>query len=392
MEYAYLKNKIVSVKKELAENKSFCELYENVNPEELRIVFSSIHFKYIELYKLMNTILPTDTSEGHFWAEESRELMELNEICLSLLKTLKDSNTGYQMDSYYLETINDTKSFLAKYGGSTIPIGMKKIELYYTIPIFKFTQNINKGNNYIDTSTIKLIGEGSYAKVLKYKDKFYDKYFAIKRANKNLNQTELKRFYNEFEIMKRINSPYIVEVYKFFEENNEYIMEYLDYSLYDYIKNNNNTINIAERKILGLQFLKAMEHVHNLNLFHRDLAPTNILLKKYTSLHILKLADFGLVKLENSNLTAINTEFKGKFNDPSLELEGFNNYKFEHEVYSIIKVLFFILTGKVNVSKCENQAILNFIKKGLDSKIQNRYASLDEILVAYKKICDFHYT
>jgi serine/threonine protein kinase len=38
-------------------------------------------------------------------------------------------------------------------------------------------------HNFIE---LKLIGEGSYAKVFKYIDDYYKKKFVLKRANKNL--------------------------------------------------------------------------------------------------------------------------------------------------------------------------------------------------------------
>ena len=47
------------------------------------------------------------------------------------------------------------------------------------------------------------------------KDEFYNKYFAMKKANGNLNKEELERFKREYEIMKELSSPYILEVYNY---------------------------------------------------------------------------------------------------------------------------------------------------------------------------------
>ena len=44
-------------------------------------------------------------------------------------------------------------------------------------------------------------------------------------------EKELKRFKQEFEIMKSLNSPYIVDVYSYNDDNNSYIMEYMDFTL-----------------------------------------------------------------------------------------------------------------------------------------------------------------
>jgi len=43
------------------------------------------------------------------------------------------------------------------------------------------------------------------------------------------------------------------------------------------------------------------------------------LLKKYDDVVVVKIADFGLVKVVDSDLTSASTNFKGYFNDPSLE-------------------------------------------------------------------------
>jgi len=64
------------------------------------------------------------------------------------------------------------------------------------------------------------IGEGSYAQVFKYFDDFYDKYFVVKRARTNLDAKELERFYKEYEVMKSINSPYVLEVYRLDKNKN----------------------------------------------------------------------------------------------------------------------------------------------------------------------------
>ena len=44
----------------------------------------------------------------------------------------------------------------------------------------------------------------------------------------------------------------------------------------------------------------------------------NILIKEYDDTLVVKLSDFGLVKIPDSTLTTVNTEFKGYFNDPAL--------------------------------------------------------------------------
>lgn len=105
---------------------------------------------------------------------------------------------------------------------------------------------------------LKLIGEGSYAQVFKYKYEFYNKYFVLKRAKSGLSEKELKRFRLEFDTMKSFNNPYILEVYSFNPQRNEYVMEYADFTLRSYIDKHNNSLEMQIRKNIGLQIIKAL--------------------------------------------------------------------------------------------------------------------------------------
>lgn len=49
--------------------------------------------------------------------------------------------------------------------------------------------------------------------------------FALKRAKKDLTGKELSRFKLEFDMMKNLKSPYIVEVFKYDEKKNGYFRD-----------------------------------------------------------------------------------------------------------------------------------------------------------------------
>ncbi|EME8241774.1 protein kinase family protein, partial [Enterococcus faecium] len=83
---------------------------------------------------------------------------------------------------------------------------------------------------------------------------------------------------------------------------------------------NNTKLSFSQRKNMGYQILKAFEYIHSKKLLHRDISPNNILIKVYEELLILKVSDFGLVKNPDLQVTSLNTEFKGWFNDPALAI------------------------------------------------------------------------
>lgn len=186
--------------------------------------------------------------------------------------------------------------------------------------------------------------------------------------------------------MKKLNSPYIVQVFRYDEENNEYLMEYMDYSLDKYITPNNTKITTAQRKSLANQIIKAFSYIHSKGLLHRDINPKNVLIKEYEDTVIVKISDFGLVKVPESGLTTANTDFKGYFNDPSLLVDGFITYNITHETYAITRLLYYVLTGRTNVDNIQNPHIKAFISKGLNSDKTQRFQNIDELTQFFREL------
>lgn len=91
-----------------------------------------------------------------------------------------------------------------------------------------------------------------------------------------------------------------------------------------------------------------------------------------------------MILVPSNILTTVNTEFKGCFNDPSLVTEGFFNYGILHETYAITRLIYFVMSGKTNVSAIKDMKLKTFVEKGLSTNLDNRYKSVDEIMLAIK--------
>lgn len=99
---------------------------------------------------------------------------------------------------------------------------------------------------------------------------------------------------------------------------------------------------------------------------------------------MVKISDFGLVKIPNSELTNENTEIKGSFNDCSdLSRVGFDGYAKHHEIFALTRILFFVLAGKTN----NNGIKCSFLDKEISGNIGERYKALDELEKAFLDYC-----
>jgi hypothetical protein len=350
--------------------------YEDIHPKALAHLFAYFHFSFNSLFKFMS---PELLYKQHYSADQSRELIEIIKYYKLLTNSLIFYKSAYIIEDRYKNAINESSKFLSDYGGSSIPEDFQSIELIENAPIF-YIESAIKIKKY--TFETKLIGEGSYAKVLKYKDEFYNKYFAIKKANKGLNEKELERFKIEFETMKKASSPYILEVYNYNKDDNSYIMEYADITLLKYIEQNNTKLNQSQRINIVNQIFKAFEYIHeNIEGLHRDISTTNILL-------VVKISDFGLMKLKESTLTSDNTDFKGSLNDPKLNIiGGFKDYSIEHETYALTRLIYFIITGKKTIdTKFDNKDFELFIQNGISDDFTLRYKNIQEMKILFNKI------
>lgn len=355
-------------------------------PENIKKLFSFFHFELNHLLKYMNGRL----NNGHYTADESRSLIHLIEELKTIQSNVKGSQYDFELEPYYKRRLEDCEGFLQSSGGSTIPFDFEKINIIENEPVFRLRSlvSISRENNKVLFPTEE-IGKGSYASVHRYKDEYYNRYFVIKKAFNNLTEKELERFKIEFEEMKKLNSPYVIEVYRFDEENQEYIMEFADTTLESYIFKNNATLKIRERIGLVRQILRAFIYINSKGVLHRDISTTNVLIKEYDGLNVVKVSDFGLVKRAVSNLTSIHTEFKGSLNDPNLDFIGFRNYGIRHETYALTRLIYFVMTGRKTLGTFENKEFEAFIIKGTSENLDERYNSVEELQRAFLSINEF---
>lgn len=365
------------------ENPEFISLYESFKDKELQKVLSTVHSNIYQELESLNTRLPARNSTRHFWAENSRKLIDYIGKAETLCRSSISTSCVFTLANSYKKIFDWCSTFLENSGGSLIPENSERLLLNPIEPMF-----IAKNTTFISNmKAVQLfpVGHGSYANVTKYKDENYNKEVVVKTAKKDITPKELERFKREFGVMSELNSPYIVDVYAYNEIDNSYTMELMDFTLLDYIKKHNSVLDDQKRRGIGNQILRAFSYLSEKQLLHRDISYKNILVKKYDDGNVVvKVADFGLVKIPDSSLTDSNTEYKGSLNDPALRTE-FSTYSFEHEIYALTLILKYIFTGKTS-SNGLSEKVLEFYNKGTNINIELRYKNISEITKAFNNL------
>jgi serine/threonine-protein kinase len=157
------------------------------------------------------------------------------------------------------------------------------------------------------------LGKGAMGIVYEGFDPLIERIVAIKtirpdQLNRNQAAEILARFKREAQAAGRLNHPHIVAIYDYGEdapasggEAIAYIaMEFIKgRELRDYFEANERFPLPAVERIMG-QILDALEHAHERGVIHRDMKPANIILLEHGA---VKVADFGIARLESSELT-----------------------------------------------------------------------------------------
>ena len=334
-------------------------------------IFANIHEKINNVFENLNR----RGAGGYFLADDNRYILWLNKFLQELTFMTKDTSYKYEFDSYYQDILNKILVFAKPSFGSNIPDDFPNIKIVNFKPIFNLTHTSFVKTNKSSFQKV-LVGAGSYAIVHKYLDKDYDTYFAIKKLKKGYTPKELLRFKNEYEIMRKCKHPNLLRVYKYFEGDASYTMEYCEESIYDYVTRNNTKLSKITRLNLLNQFLNGVGYIHAIGLLHRDLSYGNILITidSYNN-PFLKLSDFGLVKDNNQKFTSTDSSVKGTFRDPCLQ--SFKDYNFKNEEYAMAYIIIFILYGRQNPKTSD--CIYPVIEKCLSSDLDKRYSSLAEL-------------
>jgi eukaryotic-like serine/threonine-protein kinase len=152
-----------------------------------------------------------------------------------------------------------------------------------------------------------VLGKGAMGVVYKAFDPHIERVVAIKTVRKDLVDPDLAvqlmaRFQNEARAAGRLLHPNIVSVYEYGEDEvHAFIaMEYVEGTgLREYL-NRKASFDLGQIVAIVSQLLLALDFAHERGVVHRDVKPANLILSTGGA---LKVADFGIARVDTSNLT-----------------------------------------------------------------------------------------
>jgi serine/threonine protein kinase len=158
---------------------------------------------------------------------------------------------------------------------------------------------------------ISELGGGAMGTVYKCFDPDFHRMVAVKTIHNSLlvesgSEEFRERFRNEMRAAGKVTHPNIVSVFDAGEKDNSpfYVMEMVEGQDLKAILDEKKQLTLKESLSIVKGVLSGLSSIHKNGITHRDLKPANIFVSNEG---VAKIADFGIAKLDSSELTQIGT-------------------------------------------------------------------------------------
>ncbi|VAH71763.1 unnamed protein product [Triticum turgidum subsp. durum] len=253
--------------------------------------------------------------------------------------------------------------------GSSMTSYSKDLELDGSPHIFTFEELEVATDGF---SASRELGDGGFGTV--YKGKLKDgRVVAVKRLYKN-NYRRVEQFLNEVDILSRLLHQNLVILYGCTSRMSRDLLLVYEFIANGTVADHLHGSRAAERGLtwplrlnIAIETAEALAYLHAVEIIHRDVKTTNILLDN--SFHV-KVADFGLSRLFPLEVTHVSTVPQGTpgYVDPVYH----QCYKLtdKSDVYSFGVVLVELISSKPAVDMSRSHSEINLANMALN-RIQN---------------------
>lgn len=225
-----------------------------------------------------------------------QEIGEQDEVLKEILKKI-NTNQDIHLDSFHLP-LNlkiDSAAQIRLYNHHWISLERGYGKLNITVD---YKPSKNKPLSIDDFDLLKVIGKGSFGKVMQVRKKDTQKIYALKALRKAyiVSKCEVTHTLAERTVLARVDCPFIVPLKFSFQspEKLYLVLAFINGGELFYHLQHEGRFSLARSRFYIAELLCALDSLHKLDVIYRDLKPENILLD-YQG-HIA-LCDFGLCKL-----------------------------------------------------------------------------------------------
>jgi serine/threonine-protein kinase len=206
---------------------------------------------------------------------------------------------------------------------------------------------------------IDRLGKGGSGQVFRARHKVMDRVVAVKVVRPELltDAEVVARFYREVQATSQLCHPNVVQAYDAgpFGQTHFLVMEFVDGTdLHEIVKRSGP---LTEKRACNFiaQAARGLQHIHEHDLVHRDVKPSNLLLdQRHSKDGVVKVLDLGLAGLGHSGpghitsrLTPVGSATMGTphFLAPEQALD-FSRADIRADIYSLGCTFYFLLTGQ----------------------------------------------
>ncbi|CAD8070156.1 unnamed protein product [Paramecium sonneborni] len=267
--------------------------------------------------------------------------LKLQEKCL----IMKDGNTELYADIENASIMRVEQQGICLIKNSIEFNFYGKVDDFF-INLKKYCIQLNFQQKY---HLLSLIGQGNFAKVFKARNKHNLVENAVKVFEKTSfsQMTDRLALLKEVHILRQLQHSNIIELHEVFETKTQIflVFDYLTGGDLTNFINNNQLLEEEQIKKIMMELLNALFYMHSKGIFHRDIKPQNLLLRKKGQITDLVIADLGLADYYRKDGKYMFTRCGTPgYVAPEILLD--NPYDFKVDIYSLGALLYVILTGK----------------------------------------------
>jgi eukaryotic-like serine/threonine-protein kinase len=215
------------------------------------------------------------------------------------------------------------------------------------------------GQRLGDYEILGVLGAGGMGRVYRVRNVISDRVEAMKVLLANLaGQKELAdRFLREIKVLAALHHPNIASLYSALTLDNQLVMlmEYVDgVTLLSRLQS--GPIPPADAINYSEQILSALGYAHKLNVIHRDVKPSNMMLAPNG---VVKLMDFGIARPNNDVGMTLTGTTLGSLNYMSPEQVRGSEVDGRSDVYSFGVSLYEMVTGQLPFQGNSNYSVMS---------------------------------